>query len=283
VAFLGAKLALREALHPGAGPAAGAEKAEGPGGDRPGPAALTEAQHLLEACLRDQPDHADALWCLAAVRAARDDRPGLAAQAPAMDRPGVPDARFHYLGAVCQLAAGDPRRALELADRAAASDAALAPESRYLAAWAHLRRDDVGAARQALEHAAAADDSPSAPYARALLGRLDVARGSYEGAAAWWKAVDAPRRRALGLDEVLRQTVLLAGLFDLEGGRYERAAERFREAGALGLRDRRLGPLLTLALVKAGQRLLYEGDAAPAPGEGPRAPAAAAAGRNGAG
>ena len=43
-----------------------------------------------------------------------------------------------------------------------------------------------------------------------------------------------------------------------EEGRFEQAAERFREAGKLGLRDRRLGPLLTLALVRAGQRLLYE-------------------------
>ena len=39
---------------------------------------------------------------------------------------------------------------------------------------------------------------------------------------------------------------------------YEQAADRFREAGKLGLRDKRLGPLLTLALVKAGQRLLFE-------------------------
>ena len=41
-------------------------------------------------------------------------------------------------------------------------------------------------------------------------------------------------------------------------GRYEQAADRLREAGRLGLRDRRLGPLLTLSLVKAGQKLLYQ-------------------------
>jgi len=52
--------------------------------------------------------------------------------------------------------------------------------------------------------------------------------------------------------------VLLAGLLAFQKGRYEQAAERFREAGKLGLRDKRLGPLITLALVKAGQRLLYE-------------------------
>ena len=56
----------------------------------------------------------------------------------------------------------------------------------------------------------------------------------------------------------MRQTVLLAGLTAFEKGKYELAAERIREAGRLGLRDRRLGSLLTLALVKAGQRLLFD-------------------------
>ncbi len=41
-------------------------------------------------------------------------------------------------------------------------------------------------------------------------------------------------------------------------GNYELAAGRIREAGRLGLRDRRLGALLTLAPVKAGQRLLFD-------------------------
>jgi tetratricopeptide (TPR) repeat protein len=279
VAFLGAKLALREALQPGGDAPAGAGKPAEPRAASPAPA-LSEAQTLLEECLKEQPGHADALWCLAAVRAARADRAGLAAQAAAMNRPGVADGRFHYLGAVCQLAAGNPGRALELAERAAAADGGLMAESQYLMACAHLRRDDTNSARQALEKAAAAEESPSAPYARALLGRLDLARGAYAEAAAWWKGIEPRRRGALGLDEVLRQTVLVSGLLDLEGGRYERAAERFREAGALGLRDRRLGPLLTLALVKAGQRLLYE-EPAPARGEGPRTPVAASAGRNG--
>jgi hypothetical protein len=59
--------------------------------------------------------------------------------------------------------------------------------------------------------------------------------------------------------------VLLSGLLACKDGRFEQAAERFREAGKLGLRDRRLGPLLTLALVRAGQRLLYEHAPPPLP------------------
>jgi hypothetical protein len=52
--------------------------------------------------------------------------------------------------------------------------------------------------------------------------------------------------------------VLLSALTSFQKGRFEQAAERFREAGKLGLRDKRLAGMLTLSLVKAGQRLLYE-------------------------
>jgi tetratricopeptide (TPR) repeat protein len=207
--------------------------------------------------LQDDPDHVEALWCLAAVRSVVGDREGLAAQAQAMNRPDVSDARFHYLGAVCHLAAKDYPRALELSQRAAA-DASLAVESQYLMAWAHLHLDDPGAARQALQKVAAADKSPSAVYARALLGQLGFARGAYDEAIKWWNAVEPRRRAAWQFDETLRHTAFLSGLLNFQEGRYEQAADRFREAGKLGLRERRLGSLLTLALVKAGQRLLYE-------------------------
>jgi hypothetical protein len=91
-----------------------------------------------------------------------------------------------------------------------------------------------------------------------MVRALGLSRGAYEEAIAWWNAVDARPRSQWNLDEPLRQTVLLSGLLAYEEKRYEQAADRFREAGRLGLRDRRLGPLITLALVKAGQRLLYE-------------------------
>jgi tetratricopeptide (TPR) repeat protein len=247
VAFLGARLAIKE----GFGREENAESAP------PDPAALAHAAKLLEECLSDDPNHLDALWCLAAVRSATGDREGLAAQASAMDRPDVKDARFHYLGAVCCLAARDYAKALELGERAAISDAALTAESHYVMAWAHVHLQDDDAARQSLQKAAAADKSPSAPYAKALLGRQGFDRSAYDEAIRWWNQIDPARRAEWKLDEPLRQTVLLAGLTAFEKGRYELAAERIREAARLGLRDQRLGSLLTLALVKAGQRLLY--------------------------
>ncbi len=125
-------------------------------------------------------------------------------------------------------------------------------------AWAHLHLNNGDAARQSLLKAAAADKSPSAAYARALLGQQAFDRSSYDEAVRWWKEVEPRRRAEWKLDEPLRQTVLLAGLTAFEKGKYELAAERIREAGRLGLRDRRLGSMLTLALVKAGQRLLFD-------------------------
>ena len=75
-------------------------------------------------------------------------------------------------------------------------------------------------------------------------------RGSYDGFALLpheeqLTAIVARLRRCL------RQ--FLAAWNELGAG----GLERFREAGRLGLRDRRLGLLIGLSLFKAGQKLLY--------------------------
>ena len=90
-----------------------------------------------------------------------------------------------------------------------------------------------------------------------MLGQLSFERGAPDEAIEWWSGIDRAARGRWNLEEPLRQTVLLAGLQALQEERFEQAADRFREAGKLGLRDRRLGGLITLAVVKAGQRLLY--------------------------
>jgi tetratricopeptide (TPR) repeat protein len=238
VAFLGARLALRESF---------LQREE----------SLVTSRDLLLACLRDNPDHVEALWWLAAVRSALRDRDGLISQAPLMDRPGVRDGRFHYLGAVCQLAGGNYSRVVELAERAA-SDPKLGIDSHFLIGWARWQLGDLEAARPSLQKVAGTEGAPSADCARALLGQISLSRGAYDEATRWWTAIDARRRVEWQLEEPLRQMVLLSALVDFEGQRYERAAERFREAGKLGLRDRRLGGLVQLSLVKAGQRLLYD-------------------------
>jgi tetratricopeptide (TPR) repeat protein len=245
VAFLGARLTLQSRVREVPAPNASE-----------GPSSLATASALLQECLKEQPDHVEALWCLAAVRSEIGDREGLAAQAAVMNKPAIADSRFHYLGAVCHLAARDYAGVLELAERSAA-DEALAADSLYLMAWAHLTRGDEAAARAALRKVVDEGKGESIEHARALLGRCSLTDGDYEEAVQWWTRMDARRRADWGLDEPLRQTVLLSGLLAYEEGRFEPAADRFREASRLGLRDRRLGSLIVLALFKAGQRLLY--------------------------
>jgi tetratricopeptide (TPR) repeat protein len=217
---------------------------------------LAEAEALLKDALREEAGNAEALWLLAAVRSAAGNHDGLASLAPAMNRPQEPDARFHYLAAVSFLAARDYPQVVE-ACRRAWGEPSLLVECRYLMGWAHLHLGDEAAAIREWEVVARTAESPSSEYAQALLGRLRFGRGEYEEAFPWWTGLAPSRRGTWGLDEPLRGTMFLAGLLALDGGRYEQAAERFREAGKLGLRDRRLGPLMTLALVKAGQEKLF--------------------------
>src|SRR5262249_11727108 len=129
-----------------------------------------------------------------------------------------------------------------------------------LAGWAQLHLGDVHGATAAWEQVARDPHSPSAVYAKALLGRIHFQRGAYEEAVAWWSSLDAEQRTAWKLDETLGQTVFLTGLLTLQQGQFEQAADRFREAGRLGVRDRRLGTLLIHALVQAGQQRLSQND-----------------------
>jgi tetratricopeptide (TPR) repeat protein len=282
IAWLGARLVLASVTLPGIP----SRNGTAPRADAPD---LGVAQRFLLECLRGQPDHTDALWTLAAIRTVLGDQDGLAELSPRLDRPEVKDARFQYLGAVAHLAAGNYQKAQQAARRVSdaacreeqvrreesstsgrtdgtsgqaghptryTADSALVIESQYVLAWALFHLGDEAGAARVLEPVAASK-GPSAEHARALLGKLKFRHGSYGDAARWWTALDATKRGAWKFDEPLRHTVLLAGLLALEGGQYEEAAERFREAGRLGLRDRRLGSLIGLSLFKAGQRLVY--------------------------
>jgi tetratricopeptide (TPR) repeat protein len=265
ITFLGARLAL---------------KSGAPGDNE-------KALELLEECLRHDPRHSEARWCLAAVRLRFGDLAALAAQAPFMKQPestavtnaatvlagstavagshtvvaGSPDpataGRFQLLAAVCHLAAGDYSAVMDACQRAV-DDPALAIECAYVMGWAALLRKDPGTAALTLRRVADSKESPSTAHARALLGAIRFYQGDNEEAIQWWAALDPDHRAAWQLIEPLQQVVLLSALKAMEAGQFELAAEKIREAGKLGLGDRRLGPLLTLVLVQAGQKLLYQ-------------------------
>ena len=94
---------------------------------------------------------------------------------------------------------------------------------------------------------------PGDPRARSAFHQ-----GGYDEAIRWWQQIPPEQRSAWHFNEVLSATVFLAAVVAFQEGRYQQAADRLREAGKLGLRDRRLGSLLSLSLFKAGQQLLYK-------------------------
>jgi tetratricopeptide (TPR) repeat protein len=184
-----------------------------------------------------------------------------------MNLPEVADPRFHYLAALCQLIGNDPATVVQSCQRAAAVHPArngeangqldLGVESRYLAALAQVQLNDRAAAIESLIPIARTPGSPTLAHAQAQLGAAQFAESRHDDAIRSWQALDAKQRQAWGLADPLAQTMYVAALDDLIAGQYEQSADKFRQAGRLGCRDRRLGPLLLLALFKAGQHALY--------------------------
>jgi hypothetical protein len=167
------------------------------------------------------------------------------------------DARFFFVAAVCHLAARDYPRAKESASRAERNDPALALECACLKGWAAYQMQDGATATRLLRGPAKEPAAATQSHAQALLARIAFEQGAAGEAIGWWKSLDPARRKEWGLDEPLRSTIFVSALQSLHQNRFAEAADKIREAGKLGLRDRQLGPLLALALLKAGQRLLY--------------------------
>ena len=192
VAFLGARLAIQAGFRRRNGEETHEKNTDAA---PPDPAALAHAAKLLQECLSHDPNHVDALWCLAAVRSASGDREGLASQAPAMDRPAVKDAavplpRRRLLPGGAGLRqggraepAGGGRR--PVADRREPLRHGLgppAPEQRR-------RRPAVAAEGGGRGEKSRRRRMP----ARCWAGRASTA-AAYDEAVRWWKEVDPARR-----------------------------------------------------------------------------------------
>jgi Flp pilus assembly protein TadD len=245
-AFLGARLGLADLLRDQTG--------------EPN-AASTQGQkvsHWLSVCLEEDPEHKDALWCLAACHALRGDRQNLADLSQRLQQSGNTDARFQFMAACSHLAAGATTNAVEASAHAESLDATLAPETAYLRGLSHARAGEQAAAANEFAKVAQVVNSPSRQHAQARLGLMRFGQGDYETAIACWQTVDPARRAAWGLEEPLRATVFLSALQAFQANEPGRAAQRLREAGRLGYRDQSLGGLLMLALMREGQRLLRQ-------------------------
>lgn len=257
IAFLGARVALQSHLTPR------------PGGNAD-PGVLPMAVDFLRDALANEPNHEHALWCLAAVNWLQGDTAALANQASQMDNAAVADGRYHYFAGLCCHLAGNfdaavaacQRLAQQVGSNGAKSQRELGLEAGYIAGLANLGKNDLNAAIDAFKQATSHPGSPTLSLAQGQLASALFRAQRHDEAIAVWQALDANKRQAWNLSEPLAQTTFISALESLLRARYEQASEQFRQAGRLGYRDRRLGPLLLLALFKAGQQAIYADETA---------------------
>jgi tetratricopeptide (TPR) repeat protein len=257
IAFLGARVALERHLLTAP--------------DQPAADLLASVQEFLHDCLANDRAHPHALWCLAAIRWLQGDAPALAAQARDMTDADIADPRYHYLAALCHLLGGQleavapacERVTQKLGSNGTAAQRSIAIEASYLAALAQIGLDRPVEAVNALKPVGANPRSPTLPFAQALLGNMLFRAERHDEAIAAWQSLDPSKRQAWNLVEPLAQTTFISALESVQRAEYEPAATKLREAGKLGFRDHRLGPLLLLCLFKAGQQAIYAGETAP--------------------
>ncbi len=260
IAFIGARVALESYLMP---------QPE----QQANPDALATVQDFLRDCLAHDASHPHALWCLAAVRWLSGDTAALAEQAQQMRISDVADLRYHFFAALCHLLGGQFEAVVATCERVAgqfgkngsAAQRILAIETGYLGALAQIRLGQSRPAIDLLKPITFDSKSPTLSYAQALLGEVLFQEKRHDDAINAWQALDAQKRQAWKLADPLAQTTFISALESLQRGEYEHAGEKLRQAGKLGYRDRRLGPLLLLALFKAGQQAIYADETAPVP------------------
>jgi tetratricopeptide (TPR) repeat protein len=241
IAYLGARLSLRQARRQEHDALAEKERAE----------------QLLRATLQDDPGHVGALSCLAALLAAMGRFGELAELSSRMNRPEVAEPRFQLLASACHLAGGDHAAALQAAQRVLV-DGALAADAHYLIGLTHLQLGDTASASAALLEVIARPQSLALDDSRARLGQISFNGDEYDKAINWWSALDADKRRQLLLERPLQSLVFLSGIHALRNGDHQEAAGRLVEARRLGCEDTRLATLLPMELLKAGRQLLFE-------------------------
>ena len=221
---------------------------------------LDAAAEFLEAARSIEPADATTLAQLAAVHWLRGDHATLASLAEPSRAVEANDSADAFFLALPFVAAGDWAMVAARA-RSVSTGMTLTPaaaEATFLEGVAQSETGDLDAAIATLQKSACLDGSPTTPLAQAVLGSLLFRQGHFDTAAAWWQRLAPDRRAAWKLGEVLGNTQLLGALEEFAAGRFESAADRFRQAGKLGCRDRRLGGMLLLSLFRASRQALVD-------------------------
>lgn len=211
------------------------------------------AYHWLTECLAHQPQHAEALVMLAAMRWRDGDRAGVAALVHSLSP--TADPRSAYLTALSRLEAGDPNGARDALQTVHTTPGWHVDASHLLGIIAMHARDWPTAGNH-LAQSAAAEGSPPAEHSRALLGLVRFNQGQFIEAARWWRQVSPASQQTWKLTPVLADAAYLAGLQSLQAGDELSATEWLGKARELGLKEPRLNPLQERAAVLAARRIL---------------------------
>ncbi len=268
IALVAARLALHHWSRPESSHAAADEAILPPRTSGPAhlskDAVLARAEENLHLVVADDPASDEAVALLAALRWLKNDQPGLASLADRCRSFQGLDPRQQYFAALALAAAHDwtsvvaaCRRVTHLVADKNGTLGLLVIEAAYLEGVAQAELGDAAAAVEVLKKPAAAEGNASTPFAQGLLGAMLMRQGQFDAATTWWQKLPAPQRTAWKIGEVLGGAQMLAALEAFQSGRFEQAADKFRQAGKLGCRDRRLGALLLASLVKAGKQAVY--------------------------
>jgi tetratricopeptide (TPR) repeat protein len=227
-------------------------------------AALGRAREFVHRALDDDPLSEEARALAAGLCWVQNDEAGLRTIAERCRDFTGSDPRNHYFAALALSSIGDwagvvaaCRKVTHLVADKNGTLGTLAIEAAYLEGVAQSELGDSAAAAEALLKPASADASASAPFAQGLLGAMLMQQGRFDDASTWWQKLPAPRRSEWKIGDVLGGAQMLAALEAFQTGRFDVAADKFRQAGKLGCRDRRLGNFLLASLVKAGKQAVY--------------------------
>jgi tetratricopeptide (TPR) repeat protein len=240
IALIGARLAIADLLS--AFDSQAAVPAEAP--------EFQLAMQWLDRCQTFAPSQPETDWCRAALWSWAGVTENLAAQTAKLSDAELEDGRYQFARALSCMAAGRHSEAQAAAERAARLLPTLELECASVIGQACLKAGDKDGALVALQKVAKRNNGLLGDLARAHLGNLEFQSKNLNEAVTWWQSVTPAQRQAWNIDSALPVALLLAGLHDLNDGRFPDAANRFREAGRMGSRERGLGSLLILALVK---------------------------------
>ena len=218
---------------------------------------LQDVRHLLQISLEADGDNGETVTLLSGVLILQKDREALAGLKPRLEASLAHYPNNRLLIGLYLLLAEEYDAVLPTVQPLAETSVG-STDAAYLSGWALLLQNQPEKAALSFLKVSLDENSASRVYAKALLGCLRFFQGDSNEAVELWKQLNKSALQAFELTQPLGQIIFHTALQDLQAGEYASASEKLREAGKVGYRDPRLGPLLSMSLFKAGQALMRD-------------------------